>query len=125
MFTARGRRLHPAIAVVPVAEHLMTASPPCLCHSDPGPAGRDHGRLLAYAVGAQLDHHRDADQAEGDGTRQVPPVLAQRQVGSVSGPREWIAMRLHGPFMGQEWSYDFLHWIGHCPGTARFKNASP
>ena len=49
-----------------------TASPPrsqaaegLHCHT--GPAGGNHRRLLAHALGEQLDHRGDADQAEGDG----------------------------------------------------------
>lgn len=36
-------------------------------HRDAGAAGRNHGRLLAHAVGEQLYHRGDADQAAGDG----------------------------------------------------------
>lgn len=93
-------------SVPPLEADPMLATPPQAAeslHCDAGAAGRDHGGLLARAVGEQLHHCRNAHQAPGDGpgecawgpqggpcrtmpltlpsappTGEMPPVLARR-----------------------------------------------
>ena len=67
-----------------------TASPPrsqaaegLHCHT--GPAGGNHGGLLAHALGEQLDHRGDADQAEGDGPGEPGTVQGWAGEGGAEG----------------------------------------
>lgn len=53
------------------------------CHA--GPAGGNHRGLLAHALGEQLDHRGDADQAEGDGPGALGTM--QGRAGRGQGPR--------------------------------------
>lgn len=73
-------------ARAPRSRTLTTPAPQAAegLHRHAGAAGRDHGGLLAHAVGEQLDHRGDADQAAGDGPGRRGPRGAG---GGPAGPQ--------------------------------------